>query len=65
MTYREKYQQLHPEEDVTNVHLGFCPDLLRENFPGFRCPFGFIPPNSDACRSCWDTEIPSDKEART
>ncbi len=62
MTYREKYQQLHPEQDVVGIHVKFCPDLLLEHVPGFYCPFGFIPPNSDVCRACWDTEIPSTEE---
>ncbi len=60
MTYREKYQQLHPEEpeeNVSDIHLRCCPDEMLD-VPAFPYPF----PNDDfshGCRACWDTEIPS------
>ncbi len=38
MTYREKYQQLHPEQDVTDIHLRCCPDEMLD-VPAFPCPF--------------------------
>lgn len=38
MTYRERYKQLHPEEDVTDIHLDACPDQVLD-VPTFPCPF--------------------------
>ncbi len=61
MTYREKYQQLHPEQDVTDIHLRCCPDEMLD-VPAFPCPF----PDDDfshGCRDCWDTEIPATEAA--
>ncbi len=61
MTYREKYQQLHPEQDVSDIHLDSCPDIL----PGIDltspCPFPYDDV-SHGCRDCWDTEIPDTEE---
>ncbi len=53
MTYREKYQQLHPEQDVSDIHLDSCPDSLMPFLPKTFCPHCL-----GACRTCWDTEIP-------
>ncbi len=61
MTYREKYQQLHPEEDASNLHLDFCPDLLLndKDIPIFVCPLTSGNNGPSDCCTCWDTEIPS------
>ncbi len=61
MTYRKKYKQLHPDEDMSDIHLDSCPDILPGIDPTFPCPF----PDDDVshgCRDCWDTEIPATEE---
>ncbi len=62
MTYREMYKQLHPEADVSEIHLAICPDTLFLILPGFRCPFPDVDPIPEGCRDCWDTEIPTTKK---
>lgn len=67
MTYREKYQQLHPEEDVSRIHLQGCPNARMDDLPDFQCPFNpcAVGPDVDGpgpCFDCWDTEIPGMEE---
>lgn len=62
MTYREKYQQLHPEADVSELHVDFCPDILFDNIPRFSCLFRNGDPDPNDCCACWDSEIPGMEE---
>lgn len=58
MTYRERYQQLHPNEDVSEGNLDFCPDARMHDLSDFCCPAPTGVDVPDVCRDCWDREIP-------
>lgn len=58
MTYLEKYKQLHPEEDVTDVPLNDCPDSAIRDITGFRCPARPGVDGPGVCYDCWDSKIP-------
>ncbi len=59
MTYRERYQRLHPEKDVTDIPLNSCPDTRMDDLSEFRCPARPGVDGPGACLDCWDSEVPS------
>lgn len=52
MTYKEKYKELHPDEDVDDVVIWECPGHYFKHAPATWTCAG-IP----SCEECWDREM--------
>lgn len=59
MTYRERYALTAADPaSAATVHEQLCPDMHSPVLNGFICPYPDSLIDENACKQCWDRQIP-------